>query len=172
MRARCPAEGAISPEQKALGAIAGSGMQAATLDGRPRQRTKESTMLVLSRKKNESIVINDDITIVVVEIRGDKVRLGWKPPRKCPSIATKSTKRFAAISSRRQRPAARSRRQRRRVVSPRVVASRSLASTDFARSSRLRYLRRHVSARRAHCVDAALISQRCSSLADRRRSSP
>jgi hypothetical protein len=29
-------------------------------------------MLVLSRKKNESIVINNDITIVVVEIRGDK----------------------------------------------------------------------------------------------------
>ena len=33
-------------------------------------------MLVLSRKKNESIVINDEITVVVVEIRGDKVRLG------------------------------------------------------------------------------------------------
>jgi carbon storage regulator len=33
-------------------------------------------MLVLSRRKNESIVINDDIQIVVVEIRGDKVRLG------------------------------------------------------------------------------------------------
>jgi len=33
-------------------------------------------MLVLSRKKNESIVINNDITIIVVEIRGDKVRLG------------------------------------------------------------------------------------------------
>ncbi|MFM9195060.1 MAG: carbon storage regulator, partial [Planctomycetia bacterium] len=31
-------------------------------------------MLVLSRKKDESIVINNDITIVVVEIRGDKVR--------------------------------------------------------------------------------------------------
>ena len=32
-------------------------------------------MLVLSRKKNESIVINNDITVTVVEIRGDKVRL-------------------------------------------------------------------------------------------------
>ena len=37
-------------------------------------------MLVLSRKKNESIVINDDITIDVVEIRGNKVRLGDRGP--------------------------------------------------------------------------------------------
>jgi carbon storage regulator len=41
-------------------------------------------MLVLSRKKNESIVINDDITIVVVEIRGDKVRLGVEAPAEVP----------------------------------------------------------------------------------------
>jgi carbon storage regulator len=41
-------------------------------------------MLVLSRKKNESIVINNDITIVVVEIRGDKVRLGVEAPREVP----------------------------------------------------------------------------------------
>ena len=33
-------------------------------------------MLVLSRKKNESIVINNDITIVVVEIRGDELEGG------------------------------------------------------------------------------------------------
>ena len=33
-------------------------------------------MLVISRQKGEAIVINDDITITVVEIRGDKVRLG------------------------------------------------------------------------------------------------
>jgi len=38
-------------------------------------------MLVLSRKKNESIVINDSITLVVVEIRGDKVRLGIDAPK-------------------------------------------------------------------------------------------
>jgi carbon storage regulator len=41
-------------------------------------------MIVLSRKKNESIVINDDITIVVVEIRGDKVRLGVEAPKEVP----------------------------------------------------------------------------------------
>jgi carbon storage regulator len=41
-------------------------------------------MLVLSRKKNESIVINNDITVVVVEIRGDKVRLGVEAPREVP----------------------------------------------------------------------------------------
>jgi carbon storage regulator len=38
-------------------------------------------LLVLSRKKNESIVINGDITVIVVEIRGDKVRLGIESPK-------------------------------------------------------------------------------------------
>ena len=37
-------------------------------------------MLVLSRKKNESIIIEDDISITVMEIRGDKVRLGIQAP--------------------------------------------------------------------------------------------
>ena len=38
-------------------------------------------MLVLSRKKDESIIINDHIRVTVVEIRGDKVRLGIDAPK-------------------------------------------------------------------------------------------
>ena len=38
-------------------------------------------MLVLSRKKNESIVINDNIVVTVVEVRGNKVRLGIEAPK-------------------------------------------------------------------------------------------
>lgn len=37
-------------------------------------------MLVLSRKTNQRIRINDDIEVVIVEIRGDKVRLGIDAP--------------------------------------------------------------------------------------------
>lgn len=38
-------------------------------------------MLILSRKRNESIIIGGGITVTVVEIRGDKVRLGIEAPR-------------------------------------------------------------------------------------------
>ena len=41
-------------------------------------------MLVLSRKKNEKIVIAGNITVTVVEVRGDKVRLGIIAPRHIP----------------------------------------------------------------------------------------
>lgn len=41
-------------------------------------------MLVLSRKKDEAIRIFDEITIVVVEIRGDKVKLGIEAPKHVP----------------------------------------------------------------------------------------
>ena len=38
-------------------------------------------MLVLSRQKDETIIIGDDIEITVVDIRGDKVRLGVSAPK-------------------------------------------------------------------------------------------
>lgn len=41
-------------------------------------------MLVLSRHADEQIIINEDIIITVVEIRGDKVRLGVEAPREVP----------------------------------------------------------------------------------------
>lgn len=41
-------------------------------------------MLVLSRKQDEEIVINGDIVIKVVDIRGDKVRLGITAPVEVP----------------------------------------------------------------------------------------
>ena len=41
-------------------------------------------MLVLSRKLNERIVIDDTIIVTVVEIRDDKIRLGIEAPREVP----------------------------------------------------------------------------------------
>lgn len=41
-------------------------------------------MLVLSRKKDEDVMIGDNIVIRVVEIRGDKVRLGIEAPQDIP----------------------------------------------------------------------------------------
>jgi len=41
-------------------------------------------MLILTRERDEAIVINDDITVVVVEIRGGKVRLGVDAPPEVP----------------------------------------------------------------------------------------
>lgn len=41
-------------------------------------------MLVLSRHRDESIIIGDDIVVTVVDIRGDKVRLGIQAPTQIP----------------------------------------------------------------------------------------
>ena len=41
-------------------------------------------MLVLSRQRDESIIIGDNIVITVVDIRGDKVRLGIEAPKDVP----------------------------------------------------------------------------------------
>ena len=41
-------------------------------------------MLVLTRQRDEKILIGDDIEITVVDIRGDKVRLGITAPKRIP----------------------------------------------------------------------------------------
>ncbi|MDR1025270.1 MAG: carbon storage regulator CsrA [Treponema sp.] len=38
-------------------------------------------MLILSRKTNEKIMIGDDISVSIIEVRGDQVRLGVEAPR-------------------------------------------------------------------------------------------
>lgn len=57
---------------------------AATFQASSMPKERVNGMLVLSRKKNESIVINDSIIVTVVEIRGDKVRLGIQAPKEVP----------------------------------------------------------------------------------------
>lgn len=52
-------------------------------------------MLVLSRKVNESIIINDNIRIVVVEVRGNTVRLGIEAPGDVPIYRTEVLEKYA-----------------------------------------------------------------------------
>lgn len=60
-------------------------------------------MLVLSRKKNESIMINDNITVTVIEIRGDKVRLGIEAPK---DVSVHRQEVYDAINGQRNDPSA------------------------------------------------------------------
>jgi len=41
-------------------------------------------VLVLSRKKGEQVVVNGNITVTVVDIKGDKIRLGFDAPKEMP----------------------------------------------------------------------------------------
>lgn len=51
-------------------------------------------MLVLSRQKDESIMVGDNVEITIVDVRGDKVRLGITAPR---SIAVHRKEVYEAI---------------------------------------------------------------------------
>ena len=41
-------------------------------------------MLALSRKKDEAVIINDDIEITIIEIKGDQVKIGISAPKSVP----------------------------------------------------------------------------------------
>jgi carbon storage regulator len=43
--------------------------------------SRRSTVIVIPRKKGESVVISDDIILTVIEVRGEKVRLGIEYPK-------------------------------------------------------------------------------------------
>jgi carbon storage regulator len=55
-----------------------------TLAGHGRPFQKGITVLVLSRKINESVMVGDTVEVIVVEVRGDKVRLGINAPVDVP----------------------------------------------------------------------------------------
>ena len=41
-------------------------------------------MLALSRKKNEALVINNNVEVTILEIKGDQVKIGIEAPREVP----------------------------------------------------------------------------------------
>ncbi len=53
-------------------------------------------MLVLSRRVGESVVIGDDITVTVLEVRGDVVRIGIDAPR---SVAVNRAELLAEVAN-------------------------------------------------------------------------
>jgi len=69
-------------------------------------KVKGFTMLVLSRAKEESIVIDDKIVIKIIDVRGDKVRLGIDAPKAMPvhrkeiqdAINREKTRRLTTVS--------------------------------------------------------------------------
>lgn len=71
-------------------------------------------MLILSRRKDESIMIGDDVEIMIVDIRGDKVRLGITAPK---SISVHRKEVYEAIQQEKQRE---------------MMASCELAEADLA----------------------------------------
>lgn len=49
-----------------------------------RPERQVSDMLALSRKKNEAIIINNNIEITILEVKGDQVKVGVTAPREVP----------------------------------------------------------------------------------------
>ena len=54
-------------------------------------------MLVLSRKQTESIIINDNIVVTVLSVRGNKVQLGVDAPREMSVLRSELDRRQASV---------------------------------------------------------------------------
>src|SRR5579875_994347 len=61
-----------------------AGVHGARWHARSTRPSREATMLVLTRKSNQSIMIGDDIEVSVLAIMGEKVRIGIQAPRDVP----------------------------------------------------------------------------------------
>ena len=59
-------------------------------------------MLALSRKKDEAIIINDDIEITIIEIKGDQVKLGISAPSQYLYIVRKCMHRYLILIRKQQ----------------------------------------------------------------------
>jgi carbon storage regulator len=73
-------------------------------------------MLILSRKQTERIVINENIHLVIVQIRGDRVKLGFEAPNGVPIHRQEIARRIAEeIQPKRIVPAPRGRDMKNRI---------------------------------------------------------
>ena len=77
-------------------------------------------MLVLSRYRDESIYIGDDIVITVVDIRGDRVRIGVQAP---PDISVHRQEVYEAIKKENKEPGTAARKPEQSPVLPKSVAA-------------------------------------------------
>ena len=82
-------------------------------------------MLVLSRYRDESIYIGDDIVITVVDIRGDRVRIGVQAP---PNISVHRQEVYEAIKNENKEPSPVARKPERTPSLPKAVAVPSVVS--------------------------------------------
>ena len=80
-------------------------------------------MLVLSRQRDESIMIGDNIVITIVDIRGDKVRLGINAPTEIPVHRQEV---YEAIQRENLRASRLEPKETKRLVKPRDAASPGL----------------------------------------------
>ena len=87
-------------------------------------------MLVLSRQRDESIIIGDNIVVTIVDVRGDKVRLGIEAPRE---VSVHRREVYEAIQRENQQAA-----QIRLEEARQIAASPATGSSGIGRSARRR----------------------------------